>query len=1012
MMSARRLFLVLVSICAAPAAVQAQPADSLQVPVGALRVLGIPVEAARPFAMLRAIRVVHGLPRNDPFAHAAGDFERLLDHLQQLERSLARTGERGLALAMTANPGDRDALRDTLQALGLRLREQRRMFTVEAAAEPAAADMRALFSRAGIDCADIQSRLNAGETVHIRPARIELPLPLPSERWLADVIDNRATPAEMYRAILRSREASLLFYGVQTMTTETRAYLAKTPGVLKSLVGRAAVVAAFGGAFRVSADGRVLMPGGAEAGDLWESLAGEQLNRPDQFARVLFGRDVGRLAYFAETLWTLDAARARFALGLWIEDRRLRRERFAALYEVFAQIEPAWSVADAPFARPSYDAALLLANIHLNDAGVMAPPAYRRLLERAASSIELPASGDRQMRDAAGDGLADAAFLTAPLVGKYTRDRRVIIERVAFGQRVFGDAGDADTQDVFVALRAYGRYPAAMLALERLGVRKPALFVAAARRAASLESIEPDAAVPLLAQFQGSLAVLERLARTRALSPSALEQVVTSLLAVTPDAARYRGGITEWLRTQLQPALPPHLRTGSLEEALLDLFVDRFDAEGSRFSWEGEDFVLDSSRQRRELQVIRERQKANSLDRLLAAYEQVHTLAAPSLTVDVVKSAAEALRAAGDKLLPARPWSDAPGATPDVARTFDRVVKDLDGIRNEGDVARAARIVRPLVDALDYLLGESLVALAYAGSLGDAGRGSASAVDISHRHAFGNASVSEDRRLLPWRRPARGSTVATGDAVTGAVMGIDLALSRTRLRRLVSEALPESPRLNANDRGTMTDTVALLNRRELDDSRATDLVQAVQRGRTRVEQAGNDVARLDVLAIEARIDSSRRGLLDWTARHAPASVVEMFSLAEQFKLGGGAASAIHGWGTAHESVTGCLCVRFPDGDSWGLTAGRIVTGQTAARIVELNLRVAMLMADLRVPATLFPELMAFATQDYVDSVPLLHPDDWVALTGRASALTRERVEDYVSAVVASGPVRAVEGAAR
>ena len=1012
MMSARRLFLVLVSICAAPAVVQAQPADSLQVPVGALRVLGIPVEAARPFAMLRAIRLVHGLPRNDPFAHAAGDFERLLDQLQLLERSLARTGERGLALAMTANPGDRDALRDTLQVLGLRLREQNRVYTVDALTEPAAAGLRALFARAGIDCADIQSRLNAGETIHLRPARIELPLPLPSETWLSDVIDNRTTAAELHWAILRSRQASLVFYGVQAMTTETRAYLAKTPGVLRWLVGRAPVVAAFGGAFRVAADGRMRMPGGVDADDLWESLTGVPLNRPDQFVRILFGRDAGRLAYFVETLWTLDEPRARFALGLWIQDQRLRRERFAALYEVFARIEPAWSVVDAPFTRPSYDASLLLANVHLNDAGVMATPAYRRLLERAVISIELPAADDRQMRDAAEDGLADAASLTGPLVGKYTRDRRVIIERVAFGQRVFGDAGDADTQDVFVALRAYGRYPAVMLALERLGVRKPALFVAAARRAAALESIEPDAAVPLLAQFQGALAVLERLARTRALSSSALEQVVTSLLAVTPDDARYRGGISEWLQTQLRPALPPHLRTGSLEEGLLDLFVDRFDAEGSKFSWEGEDFVLDSSRPRRELQVIRERQKANSLDRLLAVYEQVHALTAPSLTVNAVKSAAEALRAAGEKLLPARPWPDAPGATPDVAKTLDRVVKDLEGIRNNGDEARAARIVRPLVDALDYLLGESLVALAYAGSLGDGGRGSASAVDISHRHAFGNASVSDDRRLLPWRRPARGSSVATGDAVTGAVMGIDLALSRTRLRRLVSEALPESPRLNANDRGTMTDTVALLNRRDLDDARATDLAQAVQRGRMRIEQAGSDVDRLDGLAIAARIDSSRRGLLDWTARHAPASVVEMFSLAEQFKLGGGAASAIHGWGTAHESVTGCLCVRFPDGDSWGLAAGRVATGQAAARVVELNLRVAMLMADLHVPATLFPDLMAFATQDYVDSVPLVHPDDWVALTGRASALTRERVEDYVSAVVASGPVRVAEGAAR
>jgi hypothetical protein len=78
--------------------------------------------------------------------------------------------------------------------------------------------------------------------------------------------------------------------------------------------------------------------------------------------------------------------------------------------------------------------------------------------------------------------------------------------------------------------------------------------------------------------------------------------------------------------------------------------------------------------------------------------------------------------------------------------------------------------------------------------------------------------------------------------------------------------------------------------------------------------------------------------------------------------------------------------------------------------MELNLRVTVLLADLRVPATLFPAVMALATQDFIDSVPLVYADDWAALARRASTLSRERVEDYVSAVIASGPVRAVEEA--
>jgi hypothetical protein len=80
-------------------------------------------------------------------------------------------------------------------------------------------------------------------------------------------------------------------------------------------------------------------------------------------------------------------------------------------------------------------------------------------------------------------------------------------------------------QDALVALRALGRFPAAMLSLERIGIRPPALFALAARRALALEAVDPTAVVPLLAQFQGSLALLERLARTGAVSPPQLEQL-------------------------------------------------------------------------------------------------------------------------------------------------------------------------------------------------------------------------------------------------------------------------------------------------------------------------------------------------------------------------------------------------------------------------------------------------------------------------------------------------------
>jgi hypothetical protein len=53
-----------------------------------------------------------------------------------------------------------------------------------------------------------------------------------------------------------------------------------------------------------------------------------------------------------------------------------------------------------------------------------------------------------------------------------------------------------------------------------------------------------------------------------------------------------------------------------------------------------------------------------------------------------------------------------------------------------------------------------------------------------------------------------------------------------------------------------------------------------------------------------------------------------------------------------------------------------------------------------------------AIQDYIDTAGPLYDDDWLATAAQASRVTREQVEDFVSALVASGPVRPAPGASR
>ena len=68
MISTRVRFCALALLWTLPAAARAQSSvDSLQVPIGALRILGIPVDGNRPLVMLRAIRVLHSVPnRGEP----------------------------------------------------------------------------------------------------------------------------------------------------------------------------------------------------------------------------------------------------------------------------------------------------------------------------------------------------------------------------------------------------------------------------------------------------------------------------------------------------------------------------------------------------------------------------------------------------------------------------------------------------------------------------------------------------------------------------------------------------------------------------------------------------------------------------------------------------------------------------------------------------------------------------------------------------------------------------------
>jgi hypothetical protein len=1008
----RLLGFVVVTFCAtAPASAQSAWFD-LPVPTASLTQIDISLDAGRTLAAPRAIRVLHTIPREGEVPAPLIAFEQLLTDLDAVENASLRAGTRGLRLEMAKNASERDVLRDTLEPLGLRLRERRGAYSVEPNQDGDAVKLRKRLETAGIDTGAMEKALNGGETVMPSPAVTMLPSPLPHEIWESAIFERKIAPHSLFSAIMRDRRAALLFYGLLSMSPETRAFLAKDRPLLRRLYRDVAgPVAAFGSSFRVGEDGRVIVPGGAETVELWEALAGERLERSDEFAHAIFSRSDGRLAYLFDTVAHLDAPHQRFALGMWIKDRGVRLERFRALYRAFADIDPSWKTLERPFARPLNDPSTMLGLVAVGAQGEPAAPAYRRFWDRALIGIDIHGAGTRELRDVFEDGVVDAAWLAEHVLQGLSPERQARLGCFAFGQRAFGSAPAEELEDALVGIRACARFPALVMTLDRAGVSRPATYALAARRARAIEDVGDAAqAVQLLAQFQGALLLLERMSRTGAIPASRIDALVSSLCMLETGSGRYDGALAAWLETTLLSALPPPAGESDrpVETRVLRALADTAEASAP-FEWEGARYIADvTGASLRDLGAVRTKQGGNSLDAVMAFTRALTPLQQNGLTLETLKSNTASLKAAGDRLVAARAWPDMADDVPDVKKLVDRAVRDLSKIGKPTDVSKASRIIAPLIGLRDYLLGETIVALAYAPYVGDPRELLGPETDLSHRHNFGLKSKpgapAVERRA--WLRPGMDKSENAGLAVAGSLFGLDLTLSTKRLRRIALDGLPHPPRLSSNDSSAFVDILALITPRSLTSADLSSIERAITSGREQV-QAAIDAASLDRLAARVSMSESRRQLVAWTLQQEPARVPTIFSTAEMFWLGFNDRpfERLDSWGTSFEPQSGCYCLRFPTIGTWDRVAGRLGGRLLGASVPDLTLRVAEHLAALKVPVALFPGVMAMATQDFIDGAPPIYDDDWLGIVGYAGQVSRETVQDYVAALVAAGPVR-------
>jgi hypothetical protein len=986
---------------------------SLEVTGGraALDSLGVPERRERAAVMIELVRRLHfsaDIPVE--LQTAALDLSTAVTDLANLQNAIAlgSSPDKPLVLDMARDRRSRRRLEEALSAAGLDLKESKQQYRVEDDTKDSALALRKRLAHVGIDVEQLKQRVMRGEGLTIQVPTISLPLPLSPETWSKVVFERDVPKRRLFVEILNDPAARLLYHGLVGLDAETRRWIGGQPQLLKRLYGDQEAIrsfALFGPALKISG-GRVVVPGGKKAVQRWSAALDVDVAKPDRFVRRLFDHDGGRTAGLYFTVAGVDAPRQTFLLST-AETITDGNDRFRRLVSSFANCYPS-SATTYPFTLRSYDSALLLLEVAITAAGEPAGPRWRRFWNRALSGDSLPDNPANDLRDLKNDGTVDAAWMVDTLCGADAADRGAVFVTFLAGHRTFSGVADAELPDALVALRARRLYPAVFMVLEQAGVRRSSTYAALARHAARLARLDdPARAITALQQFQGAVALTVGAIASETLPLAKGEALLESLAAVPFENERYDGRLADWIAREWLPAVgastaPAGTPPASAELTVAGALAGRTQATPHPVQWEGLSYVVDfEDFARRRMIEVRKRQRGLTLDSVLELSRIATALQQKEITVEGVKALRAALAALAPQLRLETPATELADEGPDVQGKLTDVIKDLAKVDTARETRRAAEAGADLARSIDFLLGHVLASWAYAPHVGDADSAALVGGDGSLRHNFGLRGFGLQKFALRWEIAL---PTAAGGSVSGSILGLEAALASFSLRRLSSDVVPPAPTIGGNDLTSFMLTAALSNPRRLNESELARIAAAVQAGAAAIEQARLVPAQLDAAAQKAAMSPWRRESFSWMAVEEPDRLAEQFSITEVARIGGLRAEDVPAWGTA-SMTSGCLCLRMPLPRIPELIIGRAADGLLGGQSADLTIRIATMLAELRMPASLTTPVLAYAMRDFLDNVKPQYAADFDAFARQARALDRGAVEDILGAIAAIGPLR-------
>jgi len=419
-----------------------------------------------------------------------------------------------------------------------------------------------------------------------------VPLPLAPDTWRRLLRRGSVPDDQLAVAIVSDRRSALLYRGLAALDEPTLGALAAEPDAVWQIHRRFAdVMAAFGARFRVR-EGAVAVPGGDEAAPLWGALVGESPRSPAAFLLALLGENGGRRALLYDSVARLDAPHQRFALGLHRAAGAAGEDSLRLLAAAFDRESAWWRPEGGAFARPEVDAARVLREVRLGSDGALAPPAARAFWE-AVFEEGSDAPGAEWAARVRASLPAGAAWLAERIGTGAASSRRLRLEQLTFAQRVFGEAGESALPDVVAAVRGLRDARSALLALERMGSRDPALFAAAAGAARQAAAVSREEAPAVHGGLQGALSLIDRARFARTLDLAASERLVRSLCEVPVAGQGHARALADWVEGMLLPELaravygahPPGEPETTILRALAGHPVERHEGIAP-FDWE------------------------------------------------------------------------------------------------------------------------------------------------------------------------------------------------------------------------------------------------------------------------------------------------------------------------------------------------------------------------------------------------------------------------------------------